>query len=354
MICSGVLKFFSSTTTADQNNSKHANLSTNFWCGRNSSYESNGWMDTLNFSFKRSAIKWCVLVEAFDFVTDLERVNRSSFWVLVTVLSLNMSLVVSATPLEWVSRLSLEDNLGNVAVLEFGYDINATDHIDPALDEVEMPPAPPRDVFYAVWSLPKAGNSTLRDLRATPAEGDSLIFYLTVQFSGMLTIAWEADQLGRSLRAAVLSDLFGGKVVHIDMFQHDRITLENNNLRQLKVVIYPRTTEPATHVSATHADNGLHSREQYTAEPVTIFPNPGNNEINFRFDLPLSETINVSIFNSKGQKIRQLNKQIPITGESFLSWDGRTDHNHPVASGVYWVLVRSPRIRITKSLVFLR
>ena len=312
-------------------------------------------MDRLVFSCERSNIRWCVLVDAVDLVSDILRVNRSFFWILVTAHVLNMSLVAAATSSEWVSKLSVEDTLGNVSVLEFGYDINATDNIDAGLAEVEMPPPPPRDVFYAVWSLPEAGNRTLRDLRATPTDGDSLVFYLTVQYSGALTIAWDADQLSRSLRAAVLSDLFGGKLVHVDMFQDDRITLKNNNLRQLKMVIHPRTIDIVTDVSVDrYNNNNLRYGKKYTAEALTIYPNPGNNEIYFRIDLPLSEMTFATIFNPKGQQIRRLENKISATDGLFFTWDGRTDQNHSVASGVYWVLIRSPSLNITKPLVFLR
>ena len=311
-------------------------------------------MDTSSFSIKRAMVDRCVFVKAEGCISNLMQRRNGVFCRFVTAFILNISLVVPANSSGWLSTLSGEDAAGNVAVLEFGYDIEATDQIDFGMGELEMPPPPPRGEFYAVWSLPETGSRTLRDIRKTPARGDSLIFVLSVQYTGTIEIVWETDQLGQGLNAASLSDLFGGKFVHTDMIRQGKIIIENNKLRHLMLVIHPRSREVVTSVKAENSVVSQSHGKQGRVEPITIYPNPGNNAITLRFDTSFSEISEIAIINLKGQKIRtfnsyQLNKTTP-----FVTWDGLTDRNQPVASGVYWALVRSKSKIFTRSFVYLR
>ena len=98
-----------------------------------------------------------------------------------------------------LSGTMVEDADGNIGLLEFGYDLNATDQVDSGMAEVEMPPPPPRGEFYAVWSLPETGRRTLRDIRKTPADGDSLIFIVSLQYADRIEITWDSDELAKGL-----------------------------------------------------------------------------------------------------------------------------------------------------------
>ena len=49
--------------------------------------------------------------------------------------------------------LTLTDNQGGTKQLRFGLDPAATNNIDPALGESDLPPFPPTGVFEARWTL---------------------------------------------------------------------------------------------------------------------------------------------------------------------------------------------------------
>jgi hypothetical protein len=268
---------------------------------------------------------------------------------------MNLSLVVSANSSGWFSTLKVEDADGNIGLLEFGYDLNATDQVDSGMAEVEMPPPPPRGEFYAVWSLPETGRRTLRDIRKTPADGDSLIFIVSLQYVDRIEITWDSDELGKSLKAASLSDLFGGRYVRIEMMQQSSISIENSRIRYLMLTIKPRMRDVPTVVKAEPLIKLIQSQgEQDGIEPITIYPNPGNNEIALRFGTSVSAIDEIVIFNIAGQRIRTFDSNLLPMGAPIVTWDGLTDRNQPVASGVYWALVRSNSKIFTRSFVYLR
>ena len=273
----------------------------------------------------------------------------------VVALVMNLSLAVSANSSGWFSTVKVEDADGNIGLLEFGYDLNATDEIDSGMAEVEMPPPPPRGEFYAVWSLPETGRRTLRDIRKTPADGDSLIFIVSLQYADRLEITWDSDELGKSLKAASLSDLFGGRYVRIEMMQQSSISIENSRIRYLMLTIKPRMRDVPTVVKAEPLIKSIQSQgEQDGIEPITIYPNPGNNEIALRFGTSVSAIDEIVIFNIAGQRIRTFDSNLLPMGAPIVTWDGLTDRNQPVASGVYWALVRSNSKIFTRSFVYLR
>ena len=310
---------------------------------------------TVGSYLKREGVCEAVLTKPCKLVSNLIQGKKRVYLGFVFALTMNLSFVVSANSSSWFSTLKVEDADGNISLLEFGYDLNATDQVDPGMAEVEMPPPPPLGEFYAVWSLPETASRTLRDIRKTPADGDSLIFIVSLQYADRIEITWDSDELGKSLKAASLSDLFGGRYVRIEMMQKSSMVVDNSRIRYLMLTIHPRARNIPTVVKAEPKKDALQSQmEQDGIEPITIYPNPGNNEIALRFGTSVSAINEIVIFNAAGQKIRTFDSNSLPMDAPFVTWDGLTDKNQPVASGVYWALVRSNSKIFTRSFVFLR
>ena len=138
------------------------------------------------------------------------------------------------------------------------------------------------------------------------------------------------------------------------MFQQDSITLENNNLRYLMLVVYPRVAEVITYVKAENAVVSRSHEKQARVEPITIYPNPANNRITVRLAASITEIREIAIVNVAGQKIRTFNHHLFNETGPLVTWDGRTDRNQLAASGVYWALVRSESVSFTRSFAYLR
>jgi hypothetical protein len=85
------------------------------------------------------------------------------------------------------------------------------------------------------------------------------------------------------------------------------------------------------------------------------FPNPFNASTSITFELYEPGTVELSIFNSAGQKITELVNGYLPQGVHTVSWHGTDESGKPVSSGVYLYRFRgSGTINTTKTMHFLQ
>ena len=86
---------------------------------------------------------------------------------------------------------------------------------------------------------------------------------------------------------------------------------------------------------------------------ISNYPNPFNPTTNISFSNVEESKIELSIFNIKGQKVKQLVSDQLASGEHSVVWDGRDENNHPVGSGIYFykLEVNNKNIAIKKCLL---
>lgn len=66
------------------------------------------------------------------------------------------------------------------------------------------------------------------------------------------------------------------------------------------------------------------------------YPNPFNPSTNIRYNLPESNFITLTIYNSSGQKVRTLVNSNQSSGNHTIEWDSRNDNGVLVSSGIYY------------------
>lgn len=69
---------------------------------------------------------------------------------------------------------------------------------------------------------------------------------------------------------------------------------------------------------------------------VNNYPNPFNPTTNINFSIPISGNVNLSIYNVKGQLVKNLANQNFTAGEHTITWHGTDCNNNSLASGVYF------------------
>jgi M6 family metalloprotease-like protein len=87
---------------------------------------------------------------------------------------------------------------------------------------------------------------------------------------------------------------------------------------------------------------------------VETYPNPFNPETQIRFSLPAATRVEGIIYNVAGQAMRHLVDREFSTGQHTLTWDGRDDFGKTVASGTYFLLLKTGSQRFTRKLLLLR
>ncbi len=68
---------------------------------------------------------------------------------------------------------------------------------------------------------------------------------------------------------------------------------------------------------------------------LTSNPNPFNSETTISYTLPAKGQVCLDIYNSKGQLVKRLVNEPQAKGEHILTWNGKDDNGHSVASGLY-------------------
>ena len=88
----------------------------------------------------------------------------------------------------------------------------------------------------------------------------------------------------------------------------------------------------------------LYSYEQYTGINDLIhsdfslnnYPNPFNPTTKISFSIPEENSVTISIYNLKGQKIKKATNEIYSQGEHSIVWNGDNESGETLSSGVYF------------------
>ena len=78
---------------------------------------------------------------------------------------------------------------------------------------------------------------------------------------------------------------------------------------------------------------------------LRAYPNPFNPETTISFSVPSASQVNLTIYNLKGQIVKQLiNRQMPA-GNHTVSWNGTDSNSRSVSSGLYFARIEQANIQ---------
>ena len=83
-------------------------------------------------------------------------------------------------------------------------------------------------------------------------------------------------------------------------------------------------------------------------------PNPFNPESRISFELPEPALVQLAVFNTRGQLIRTLVREVKQKGCYQVTWDGLDDRKNQMASGVYLVRLITKDRTFSKKIVMVR
>lgn len=86
------------------------------------------------------------------------------------------------------------------------------------------------------------------------------------------------------------------------------------------------------------------------------YPNPFNPRTNIRFEVPGASagTVNLTIFNLIGQKLKTLVSEPLPAGSYLVNWDGTDEQGYNLSSGIYFYRLSTELFVDTKRLVLIR
>jgi len=84
------------------------------------------------------------------------------------------------------------------------------------------------------------------------------------------------------------------------------------------------------------------------------YPNPFNPTTSIKFEVAKAAFVDLSIYNTLGQKVRSLVNEKLASGVYSVTWDGISDFGQQVASGVYLYKMTAGGFTKTQKMVFLK
>ncbi len=84
------------------------------------------------------------------------------------------------------------------------------------------------------------------------------------------------------------------------------------------------------------------------------YPNPFNPETTINYSLTNDERVEISIYNLKGQKVKTLINGHQTAGKHEVMWNGTNNSNNPVASGVYFTILKTSKETLKHKVLLLK
>lgn len=85
-----------------------------------------------------------------------------------------------------------------------------------------------------------------------------------------------------------------------------------------------------------------------------VYPNPFNPTTNIMYRLDQSAPVSLDIFNLKGQKVKELVNDNKGAGIHTVAWNGKDSNNNAVASGIYYVRLKTTGFSQTRKITMIK
>ncbi len=84
------------------------------------------------------------------------------------------------------------------------------------------------------------------------------------------------------------------------------------------------------------------------------YPNPFNPSTKIKFVIPYNTDVSISVFNIQGRKVRNLLNKNLNQGSYFVDWNGKDKSNINVASGIYFIMLKTNNFKKTIKAVLIK
>ncbi|RLC51635.1 MAG: hypothetical protein DRI23_04620 [Candidatus Cloacimonadota bacterium] len=85
-----------------------------------------------------------------------------------------------------------------------------------------------------------------------------------------------------------------------------------------------------------YVPNGINDEIISILPNLSNHPNPFNPSTSISYNILVSGKVNLSIYNIKGQRVKQLIDTKLSSGSHTVTWNGKNSSNKSVSSGIYY------------------
>lgn len=87
---------------------------------------------------------------------------------------------------------------------------------------------------------------------------------------------------------------------------------------------------------------------------LSAYPNPFNPDITIPYKLVENNSVEISIFNIKGQKVRSFIRNNQEAGDYSIYFDGKNSHGETLSSGIYFYKMKTDNYFSTKKMILMK
>lgn len=84
------------------------------------------------------------------------------------------------------------------------------------------------------------------------------------------------------------------------------------------------------------------------------YPNPFNSETLFRYELPKTSRVQISLYNDMGQLVCNLIDSKQELGHHIIKWDGKNNHGYLLGTGLYFAKFKTDEFFDVKKVLLLK
>jgi len=158
-----------------------------------------------------------------------------------------------------------------------------------------------------------------------------------------------------------LMDSTGNIIFRTQFYDADYITeatpMQTGNFNMLGIVTEFNTAAQITPRAIADFNPTAIQDEVVTGAGMNLlgnFPNPFNPNTTIRFTAEKAEPATVTIYNQKGQMVKNYIVPVTLKGINNLSWDGKDENGRSVSSGLYYFRLKSGSYSSTKKMVLMK
>jgi len=109
--------------------------------------------------------------------------------------------------------------------------------------------------------------------------------------------------------------------------------------------------------SSIGIQNGISDSDHQQASSFSLgsnYPNPFNSDTSIPYIVPRSGNVRITIYNSRGQRIKVLIDAGHKPGQYRLTWDGSNEMDQQVSSGIYLIRMQAKNFSASRKITLLR
>ncbi len=133
----------------------------------------------------------------------------------------------------------------------------------------------------------------------------------------------------------------------ISQFSNETILVDNQNLIEYGGATF-------IELDANEVDLTSDVNEVSFVESLSNYPNPFNPTTTISFTLPKSEEVEITIYNIKGQRVKELIKGQLKAGINNVIWDGKNENGLMSSSGVYLYRIKTDSNNIVRKMSLMK